>query len=459
MENVEASNSNIEMIRGDPKVALKKLAWPLIFTLVLNMVYNLVDRIWVAGLGAGPLAAIGFILPIFMMISGIGNGFGSGANSVISRYIGAKDKDNASNSAIHSILIGIVISILIPLLLLPFLGDLLVMMGAGNVLSYASDYATIIILGSFTLVLNGILSSQLRAEGDIKRASRALIITGVLNMAIDPIFIYTFNLGVRGAAIATILSALVATVLMFYWILVKKDTYVNVEGSYFKFSPTIIREIISVAIPGTVEEVIMSSVAIMINATLAVIATTEVIAAYTAAWSIVDIAMMIPLGIATAAITVAGVAYGARDIRRVDFVCNYSIKLSMILVVVVFIVIEIFAPQIAMMFSYSSPGAFNGLVCDVLRILALFILTVPAGICCAFVFQAIGRGMISLILTILREVVFVLIALFILVDVMHLGAIGVYLCMTLGGLMGGIVAIVAFKYYIRKIEAFEGASI
>lgn len=222
MENVEASNSNIEMIRGDPKVALKKLAWPLIFTLVLNMVYNLVDRIWVAGLGAGPLAAIGFILPIFMMISGIGNGFGSGANSVISRYIGAKDKDNASNSAIHSILIGIVISILIPLLLLPFLGDLLVMMGAGNVLSYASDYATIIILGSFTLVLNGILSSQLRAEGDIKRASRALIITGVLNMAIDPIFIYTFNLGVRGAAIATILSALVATVLMFYWILVKR---------------------------------------------------------------------------------------------------------------------------------------------------------------------------------------------------------------------------------------------
>nr|WP_295164446.1 MATE family efflux transporter [uncultured Methanosphaera sp.] len=166
-QNENDDTTKVDVIRGDPKVALKTIAWPMIFTLVLNMIYNMVDRVWVAGLGADPLAAIGFVAPIFIIIGGIGNGFGAGANSLISRYIGAKDKQNASNSAIHSILIALALSIIIPIILMPLLKQLLLLMGAESVLKLATDYATIIIIGGFTLIFNGVLSSQLRAEGDV----------------------------------------------------------------------------------------------------------------------------------------------------------------------------------------------------------------------------------------------------------------------------------------------------
>ena len=456
-QNENDDTTKVDVIRGDPKVALKTIAWPMIFTLVLNMIYNMVDRVWVAGLGADPLAAIGFVAPIFIIIGGIGNGFGAGANSLISRYIGAKDKQNASNSAIHSILIALALSIIIPIILMPLLKQLLLLMGAESVLKLATDYATIIIIGGFTLIFNGVLSSQLRAEGDVNRATKALVITGILNIIIDPIFIYVLNLGVAGAAIATVLSALVATVLMLYWILVKKDTYVDVGRDQFKFSPKIIKEIIAVAVPGSVEQVIISLISIVMNAVLAMVASTDVIAAFTAAFSIIQVGMMFPVGIATAAITVAGVAYGARDFKRVEFVCKYAIKLSMSIVILIVALMAIFAPQIAMLFSYSAATAsLNALVTEALRVLLVFLIGVPVGLCCAFTFQGIGKGTISLILTILREAVFVLVFLYLFVFVLGMGQIGAYLSMGMAGVLGSVVAAILFKYYMNKLQKFEG---
>lgn len=93
----------------------------------------------------------------------------------------------------------VALSILLPLILLPFLDNIIVLIGASEVVEYAKPYATIVIVGSFAILFNGILSSQLRAEGDIKRATIALVATGVVNLILDPIFIYTLGLGVEGA--------------------------------------------------------------------------------------------------------------------------------------------------------------------------------------------------------------------------------------------------------------------
>ena len=100
----------------------------MVLTLVLNMIYNMVDRIWVAGLGSDPLAALGFVTPLFIIVGGLANGFGAGANSLISRYIGADDKHNATNSAWHGVLIALIISLAIPIILLPCLNQILTIM-------------------------------------------------------------------------------------------------------------------------------------------------------------------------------------------------------------------------------------------------------------------------------------------------------------------------------------------
>ena len=457
--NQNKTNNKVDLIRGDPKIAIRSIAWPMILTLVLNMVYNMVDRVWVAGLGADPLAAIGFVTPLFIIVGGLANGFGAGANSLISRYIGAQDKANASNSALHGVLIALVLSILIPVLLLPFLDQILILMGAGSVLSYARAYAAIIIIGSFTIIFNGILSSQLRAEGDVKRATIALTFTGILNMIIDPIFIYTLGWGVDGAAIATILSALAAMLMMIYWMFIKKDTYVDLNRSQFKYDNTIMKQLISVSLPASVEQLIISLISIIMNAMLIGVADTTVVAAYTAAWSIIQVGIMPAVGIGTAAITVAGVAYGAKDYQKLKTACYYSIKLGLIISIILVVLIEIFAPQIAFIFSYSATSAHLGeTIAHILRIIAIFIVGVPVGLSCASVFQGMGKGTISLLLTVLRELVLVLVIAYILTYIMGFGAYGIYIGLVLGAIIGSVMALGVFEVYYNRIKRLENDS-
>ncbi len=142
----------------------------------------------------------------------------------------------------HSVLITAVLSIILPATLLLFLNNILLSMGASSVLNLATEYGQIVFIGSFALLFNLVGSSILRAEGDMKRATYAIAITSILNMVIAPIFIYTLNMGIKGAAVATVLSSTIAAIAIFYWILVKKDTYVTFKMEKFHFNMNIIRD-------------------------------------------------------------------------------------------------------------------------------------------------------------------------------------------------------------------------
>ena len=126
---VKKKHSNIELIRGNPKKAINKLSVPMMASMLLIMAYNIADSVWVAGLGAEALAAIGFITPLFLIVIGLGNGIGSGANSLMARAIGAKNKALVNNAALHAIIITLIISIVAPLILVPLLPQIIILMG------------------------------------------------------------------------------------------------------------------------------------------------------------------------------------------------------------------------------------------------------------------------------------------------------------------------------------------
>lgn len=216
------------MITGDPKRAINKLSIPIIVSMFLIFANNIIDSVWVAGLGSDPLAALGYVTPLFMVLIGIGNGIGAGGNSLISRYIEAKNRKSANNAAIHNLILGVILSIVVSVILLTFLKPLLVIMGASSVLKYAMDYGIVIFAFSFALLLPPIFGGAFRAEGDIKRATMPLAIAAIINMIIDPIFIYTLNLGVAGAAWATIIAHLIAIASMLYGCLLKKTHISNI---------------------------------------------------------------------------------------------------------------------------------------------------------------------------------------------------------------------------------------
>lgn len=446
-------NENIEILRGDPKKALIKLAVPMIFALLLISLNHIIDRIWVAGLGTDPLAAIGFVSPIFMIIIGIGNGLGAGSNSLIARYIGAKDHKKASNSALHSILIVSLGSLLIPLILIPFYDQIIFYMGASSVINYARDYGIILIVGTFAFLFNILFSSQLRAEGDMKKATFTMAAVDILNIIMDPIFIYTFNLGIKGAALATVLSSILPTIIAVYWLFVKKNTFLDYGIDNFKYNFGYIKDILTVGIPASLEQLIISLVNIILNSMLVIVAGTSIIAAFNISFTILQLGMMPCIAIGTAAITVAGVAYGAKEFDKVKTTCHYGIKISMMIAGMITALIIIFAPQVALLFTYSQSNAeLYQLIIDVLRVVSVFLIVTPVGGICAMTFQGMGKGVISLILTIVRELIFVVVLSYIFGIILNLGVNGVLIGFIMGLTVGSIISFIIFELFMKKIK-------
>lgn len=446
-------NENIEILRGNPKKALIKIAIPMVFALLLISFNNIIDRIWVAGLGTDVLAAIGFVSPLFMIIIGMGNGLGAGSNSSISRFIGSKQKDDAENSALHSLLIVTVISILIPLIVLPFFDDIVVYMGAGSVIGYARDYGIPILLGSFAFLFNLLFSSQLRAEGDMKKATFVMAAVEVLNMILDPIFIYVFDLGIKGAALATVVASIIPTLVAVYWLFIKKNTYINYNVRNFKYHSSYIRDILTVGIPASLEEFIISMVNIILNSMLVIVSGTSIIAAFNISFIILQLGMMPCIAIGTSAITVAGVAYGAKEYDKVKTTCHYGIKISLMIATIITVLIVLFAPQLAMLFTYNQAnnGLYN-LIIDVLHIVSVFLIITPVGGICAMVFQGMGKGTISLLLTIVRELVFVVLLSYLFGILLNFGVNGVLNGFIMGLIIGSAISLIVFELFIRKVK-------
>lgn len=445
-------NSNIEMITGDPKKAINKLSIPIIASMFLIFANNIIDSIWVAGLGPEPLAALGYITPLFMIIVGFGNGIGAGGNSLISRYIGAEDKTSANNAAIHNLILSVIVSIVISIIFLVFMEPLLNMMGASSVLSYAMEYGFIVFSWTIALLMPPIVGGAFRAEGDIKRATVPIALAAIINMILDPIFIYTLNMGIAGAAWATAIGPLISLLLMFYWIFVKKDTYLSYDFKDFTNDLAMYKDILVVGIPASLEQLVLSVLTIFINFMLTIVSGPISVAVYTAGWRIISIGMLPAIGVGTAAISVAGVAYGARKYENLRITARYAVKVALIASIIVCIILNVFANQIAFIFSYSETSAqLEPLIASFMQLMCLFILYVPFGASAGNVFQGVGKGTISFVLTTFREFILVLIFAYLLGFVFNLGEFGIYCGMLLGGGIGSLICYACIELYINRL--------
>ena len=402
MNETKEKNKNIEVITGDPKRAIRKLSVPMMVSMLLIMMYNLADSIWVAGLGADALAAIGFITPLFMVLVGLGNGIGSGANSLIARYIGANNHFQANNAGMHAVSLSVGVSLIFTVIMLIAMVPILELMGAGDTIQYALDYGYIIFGFLFIFVFSGVLSAIFRSEGDMRRATIAIAVTAILNIILDPIFIYVLNLGIVGAAWATIISCTMSVLVMSYWIWGKKDLFLDLNHKNFKYDSRILIDTLQVAIPSTLENVIFSALAIIINSMLVIAAGTDAVAVYTASMRIVQLCMIPLIGIGTAVLTVAGVAYGAHNYKNLKTGHSYSIKVGFAVSILLGAIMVIFSSQIATAFSYTNASAgLAGQIATAISVLSFFVLAIPHGMMSSMMFQGVGKGTYSLIITLL----------------------------------------------------------
>lgn len=445
-------NNNMKEITGNPKKAIKKLAYPIIISMLLTMANNIIDSIWVAGLGPSPLAAVGFVTPLFLILVGIGTGLGAGVNSLISRYVGSKNQKMANEAAIQSVVLGVIVSIIVTIIFLAILEPILYIMGAGDVINYALEYAMPLFMFSIITILPVTYAGIFRAEGDIKRATIPMAISAILNMILDPIFIYVFNLGVEGASIATVLSIFIELLIILYWMFIKKDTYFKYTYKNFKIKLEMYKEILNVGIPAGLEELLMAVVAIIINLILEIIGGTNSVAIYTIVMRLASIAIMPTIGIATSTITVVGIAYGARNYENIKIATRYSVKLGFIFSIITSIIFFVFSNQIAYLFSYSANSStLAPTISYILKYVWLFIIPVAFGATASYAFQGMGKGLTSFILTMQREAILVIIFAAILGMTLGLGVPGVYYGIVIGDALGSLVGILTIEIFISRL--------
>jgi putative MATE family efflux protein len=456
--NIEISDDvdqRISLVTGDPKRAIRVLSVPMIISMLLIMAYNLADSIWVAGLGPEALAALGFTTPIFMIVIGLGNGLGAGATSLIARCIGAKKKKKADNAAIHSVILAITISAVSTVLILIFLPNILRAMGAGDTVALALQYGQIVFGGLIFFIFSSVASGILRAEGDVKRPMYAMAATAVLNIILDPIFIYYFGWGIAGAAWATILSSSISCTLMFYWMLFK-DTYISFSLNGFKAEWKVFRDILMVGLPASAESFVMSFLGMILNLILVITGGAAAVAVYTAGWRVVMMVMIIPIGIGTAAITVAGAAYGARKYNNLKIALNYGAKLGFGIAIVVGLLLYIFSGYIAIIFTYSPQTAYLApSIAAFLQVMFLFYIPIPLGITASAIFQGVGKGITSLILTVLRELAFIALFTYLFAFIFNFGTIGVWWGLVVGSVIGCALAYTWANMFVNRIKRYS----
>jgi putative MATE family efflux protein len=461
----------VRTLRGDPKKAIIKLSVPMIVAMSVQTIYTFVDGVWVSGLGPDALAAIGFFFPFFFILIAVATGISVGGAAALSRRIGSRDKEGSDNVAIHSLILMMIAAVLITVPFLIVQRPLFEAIGAGRTLDLVLEYGTILFASTAILFFGNWGMAILRGEGDVKRTMYAMVISSVLNIVLDPFFIFSelggyqigLGWGVAGAAWATVIAMSVNAALIGYWMFVKRDTYVTMRRCCFSYSRPIVNDIMKVGLPATVMQLAMSFSMIILNLIIVGIGGTDGIAVFTTGWRVVMVAILPLLGIATAVTSVTGAAFGERDYEKLDTGYMYAIRIGFMISVVTAVATHALAAPTTALFTTGEGG--ERIADDLtafLQVMVLFFPAVAFGMFSSAMFQGTGKGMSALAVTILRTIVFTVVFALLLTRVFGMGLDGVWWGMIIGNLAGSVVAFAWGKLYVNGLKdgtALEEAAV
>ena len=449
----DAPTQGVKTLLGNPKKAIIRLSVPMIVAMSVQTLYNFVDAIWVSGLGADALSAVGFFFPFHFMIMALSAGLGVGGASAVSRRIGGQDKPGADQVGIHTCVLMIIISLGITIPLFLLIPKIFAAMGAEQVTAAATVYARILFSGTLIFFFAHVAGALLRAEGDVKRAMYAMVVGSVLNIILDPIFIYVFGLGVAGAAWATLVSITVASGFIFYWLCIQQDTYISISFRGFHFKKTILRDIYRVGLPASIQQMAMAFSVFILNVIAVRAGGTDGVAVYTTGWRVVMFAVLPLLGMATAVVSVTGAAFGARDYERLNSAFSYAVKLGVIIELCVAAVTFITAPLIARIFTFAEESLhLRPDIIIFLRTMCIYFPSTAFGIFSSAMFQGTAKGLYSLIATTIRTIFLTAPIAYILALSLNWGLSGIWWGIVISNILGAVIAYSWARSYIKHLR-------
>lgn len=332
--------------------ALLSLGLPTMIGMLINALYNLVDTYFVGGLGTDQMGAVTVAFPLGQVIVGLGLLFGNGAAAYLSRLLGQDDRETADKVASTALYSGVWIGAVIILCTIIFLKPVLKQLGAiDSVMPYAVSYAGIYITFSIFNVFNVTMNNIVSSEGAAKTAMSALMAGALLNVVLDPVFIYQLHLGVAGAAIATAISQMVSTLVYFCYILRKKSIF-SFRIKKCCYSREIICEILKIGIPTLLFQILTSLSIGMIN-NAAKEYGGSALAAMGPLTKIMSMGSLIVFGFLKGFQPIAGFSYGAKKFDRLQEAIKTSILWSTLFCLIFGLIAVLFPTQIMSLFTKS----------------------------------------------------------------------------------------------------------
>ncbi len=426
--------------------AITKLALPAIIGFMVMAIYNATDTFFISRWNYKGASAAQVLFPIMMIGSSIGLSFGIGSGSYISRLLGKNSKDRATSVVSTSFFSAILVAIFYVSIVYYFLPFMVKLFGAkGEILGLSVDYGKYIVIGAMFVIPSMVLNNSLRAEGSAKLSMIGMGLGSLINIIIDPIFIFTFDMGIKGAAIATFISQGISLLILSQWYL-RKKTVLNLSYKYFKFEVSIYKEIFKIGLPTLFRQLLFSVSMGMVNTASMKYGSYMLLSAMGISQKISSIPMFFIFGMGQGLQPVVGYNFGAKNSKRVLMAEKEGMKKTFRGALIFSIILFIFA-RILMNAFVTEPKVIEYGVL-IIRFTAFGILFTSISNTIAVIFQALGFAKISLMFSVLRQGI--LLIPMILVFPYLFGDLGVILSMFFADLFTLIISVIVYIPYLQK---------
>ena len=399
-----SKSSRLNEFISNPKKALFTLSVPMMLGMSVQAIYMLIDTAFIGRwVGGDALAGLGIVFPPMFIIMGITFGLGSGATTVIAQSIGEENKQKADNTAEHIIMLGILLSIFFILIGI-FFGDTIISSQSSdnNVYLNASDYFYTMLWGTPFMILSIFFRSILSGEGDNMMPMKVLGLGTLINLILDPFFIYYF--AIKGAALATVLSQATVFFIFIYLIIIKDKNYISLDLKNFKFNHQILSNILKIGIPASLSMLIMSVGLFFYNM---ILSNTEfsssAIAAYSTCHRIEHLFFIPIISLATSMVTLIGMFYGAKKNNLLNDLIYFSLKVSITISIIYAVFFLTFSENILSLFTNDDEIINIGV--SYFNVFAFAIPFISIGMTCSRAMQGLGKAYPMFIITCLRVII------------------------------------------------------
>ena len=446
---MERESRDLERMLGDPKAAIRSMFVPLAVSFLVVQINLFVDTSWCSGLGSDASSAVSSISPVYWIVSGLGTGIGIGAATAIARYLGRGDKASADRIASQTIVLSLIIGVISTPILFLLIDPLVFMMGADDILTLCRTYIYPQVLAGTLIILDGTVSGIIRAEGAAKRSMVVLLLSAGVNMVLDPIFIYTLDLGLAGAGLATAVAATASAALGLWWYR-RGKLYLTLRKKDMRPDMADMKEILYVGIPRSTETILISLMSMIQRIFVIACGGTAAAMFYNIPWRFVSISMVVSQAVGSSLIPVSSAALGRRDYDKAETAYRYSLVVSVGVMTVIAIVLFAFADWLIVPFTYAPTMAqYRDEFAHVLRIYALLIPFMALIDVASSMLQALRMAQISMVSSFLRNLVVIVLLYF--ASTVSLDAI--YWSLVVAEVFGGLLMVWLARSGFRHYKA------